>query len=34
LNNAACMPTLFNPLLMPNAASAKHTLMTVKPDSM
>ena len=28
LNRAACIPTLFKPLLMPNAAKAKHTLTT------
>ncbi|MNW12339.1 hypothetical protein D3C71_2100070 [compost metagenome] len=28
LNKAACIPTLFNPLLIPKAAKAKHTLMT------
>lgn len=27
-NKAACIPTLFNPLLMPNAVKAKHTLIT------
>lgn len=28
LNKTACMPTLFNPLLMPKAASATQTLTT------
>jgi hypothetical protein len=28
LNKAVCIPTLFNPLLIPNAANAKHTLIT------
>ncbi|MNW20940.1 hypothetical protein D3C71_2215790 [compost metagenome] len=28
LNKAACIPTLFNPLLTPNAAKATHTLIT------
>lgn len=28
LNKAACIPTLFNPLLIPNAAKAAHTLIT------
>lgn len=27
-NKAACIPTLFNPLLIPNAAKARHTLIT------
>lgn len=27
-NKAACIPTLFSPLLIPNAAKAKHTLIT------
>lgn len=27
-NKAACRPTLFNPLLIPNAAKATHTLIT------
>ncbi|MNI71693.1 hypothetical protein D3C73_1275780 [compost metagenome] len=27
-NKAACIPTLFNPLLTPKTASAKHTLIT------
>ena len=27
-NKAACIPTLFSPLLIPNAANAKHTLIT------
>ena len=28
LNKAACIATLFNPLLIPNAAKATHTLIT------
>ncbi|GIO54484.1 hypothetical protein J21TS7_28020 [Paenibacillus cineris] len=27
-NKAACIATLFNPLLIPNAAKATHTLIT------